>query len=146
LPKTAIDINRVIGMLLVHDIGEIDTGDTISTLKRAWESAKRRNLQAVTRIFGMLPEPQRAKFMALWQEFEHAETPEARFCPCRGPCHACIAQSGQRGTRSWRENASAMSAWYVVLLHRSRPAVLLCGTIWKPASKTCAGKEWFGAD
>src|SRR5436309_5300991 len=75
--ETAIDINRVIAMLLVHDIGEIDTGDTIVYAEEGWVERKAAELAAVTRIFGILPEPQRARFMALWREFEDAETPEA---------------------------------------------------------------------
>src|SRR6266699_3720886 len=77
--ETKIDIDRVICMLLVHDIGEIDTGDTMVYVEGGWDERKAAELAAVTRIFGMLPEDQGAGFLALWQEFEHGHTPEARF-------------------------------------------------------------------
>ena len=53
--ETAIDLNRVIRMLLVHDVGEIDTGDTMVFVEDGWEARKAAELAAVTRIFGMLP-------------------------------------------------------------------------------------------
>jgi putative hydrolase of HD superfamily len=101
--ESAIDINRVIAMLLVHDIGEIDTGDTMFYVEGGWEERKDAERAAVTRIFGLLPEPQRATFMALWQEFEDAETPEARFAHAADramPVLLNLANDGQ----SWREN------------------------------------------
>jgi putative hydrolases of HD superfamily len=101
--ESAIDINRVIAMLLVHDIGEIDTGDTMFYVEGGWKERKDAERAAVTRIFGLLPEPQRATFMALWQEFEDAETPEARFAHAADramPVLLNLANDGQ----SWREN------------------------------------------
>src|SRR5512137_1122885 len=53
--ESSIDLNRVIRMLLVHDIGEIDTGDTMVFAEGGWEKRKAAELAAVTRIFGMLP-------------------------------------------------------------------------------------------
>src|SRR3979409_331474 len=50
-----IDIHRVISMLLVHDIGEIDTGDTMVFVEDGWEQRKAAELAAVKRIFGLLP-------------------------------------------------------------------------------------------
>lgn len=103
LAESRIDINRVIGMLLVHDIGEIDTGDTIVFAEEGQEERKAAELIAVTRIFGMLPEPQRSDFMALWEEFEAAQTHSARFAHAMDraiPALLNLANEGQ----SWREN------------------------------------------
>ena len=50
-----VDIDRVVHMLLVHDIGEIDTGDTIVYAEEGWEARKAAERAAVSRIFGMLP-------------------------------------------------------------------------------------------
>jgi putative hydrolase of HD superfamily len=74
-----VDIHRVIAMLLVHDLGEIETGDTMVFVEDGWAERKAAERAAVTRMFGMLDEPQRSWFMSLWQEFEDGETPEARF-------------------------------------------------------------------
>ena len=82
LPQYAeppIDIPHVIAMLLVHDIGEIDAGDTMVFVEGGWEQRKAAELAAVTRIFGLLPPAQGATYLALWQEFEDAQTPESRF-------------------------------------------------------------------
>jgi putative hydrolase of HD superfamily len=101
--ETEIDINRVIAMLLVHDIGEIDTGDTMVYVQDGWPERKAAERAAVTRIFGMLPEAQGAQLMALWEEFEDAETPEARFAHAADramPVLLNLANGGQ----SWLEN------------------------------------------
>ena len=101
--EPGIDIDRVIRMLLVHDIGEIDTGDTMVFVEGGWEERKAAELAAVTRIFGLLPQAQGAAFLALWQEFEHGETPESRFANAVDramPVLLNLANAGQ----SWREN------------------------------------------
>ena len=72
-----VDTLRVLKMLLVHDIVEIDAGDTfvydVQTEKAGLEQA------AATRIFGLLPEDQRDEVRGLWEEFEARKTPEAKF-------------------------------------------------------------------
>ena len=98
-----VDINRVVGMLLVHDIGEIDTGDTIFYSEEGLDARKAEERVAVARIFAMLPEPQSGRFMALWEEFEDAATPEARFAHAADramPVLLNLANGGQ----SWREH------------------------------------------
>ncbi|MBE3637721.1 HD domain-containing protein [Mangrovicoccus sp. HB182678] len=74
-----IDLNRVIRMLILHDIVEVDAGDMpIHGVvdAAAQEAAERR---AADRIYGLLPADQGAELRALWDEFEAAETPEAQF-------------------------------------------------------------------
>lgn len=98
-----IDIDRVIRMLLVHDIGEIDTGDTIAYAIGGWTERKAAELAAVTRIFGLLPEKQRDAYLALWREFEAGETAESKFANAADramPVLLNLANNGQ----SWREN------------------------------------------
>jgi putative hydrolases of HD superfamily len=101
--ETPVDINRVIGMLLVHDIGEIDTGDTIVYAEEGVQERKAAELVAVQRIFGLLHEKQSATFMALWHEFENGDTAEARFAHAADramPVLLNLANNGQ----SWVEN------------------------------------------
>jgi putative hydrolase of HD superfamily len=74
-----IDELRTIKMLLLHDVGEIDTGDTIVYATEIREQRKVEELAAVRRICGMLPAELNEEFLRLWQEFEAAETPEAKF-------------------------------------------------------------------
>jgi putative hydrolase of HD superfamily len=74
-----IDTGRVIRMLLLHDLVEIDAGDAPifgSHDAVAQEAAER---AAAARLFGLLPDDQAAAFRALWEEFEANETPDARF-------------------------------------------------------------------
>lgn len=74
-----VDIARVVSMVLVHDIVEIDAGDTFAYDARANLDREVREQRAAERIFGLLPPPQGAQLRALWEEFERGETPSARF-------------------------------------------------------------------
>lgn len=74
-----IDVLKTISMLLIHDIVEIDAGDTFAYDEEAKKSQASREEAAADRIFGMLPPDQQEKFRALWDEFEAGETPEAKF-------------------------------------------------------------------
>lgn len=74
-----IDVLKTISMLLIHDIVEIDAGDTFAYDEEAKKSQASREKTAADRIFGMLPPDQQEKFRALWEEFEAGETPEAKF-------------------------------------------------------------------
>ena len=74
-----IDICRVMIMCLIHDIVEIDAGDTYAYDEEAKKTQKAREDAAKERIFSMLPEDQKADLMAVFDEFEAGETAEARF-------------------------------------------------------------------
>ncbi len=74
-----INIMRVIKMLLLHDIVEIDTGDTFLYDEKANASKANRETDCAKRIYGLLPSDQQQEFIALWQEFEARETPDAKF-------------------------------------------------------------------
>ena len=74
-----IDVLKTISMLLVHDIVEIDAGDTFAYDEEAKATQASREEAAADRIFGLLPHDQKEKFRALWDEFEAGETAEAKF-------------------------------------------------------------------
>lgn len=74
-----VDIGRVMIMCLIHDIVEIDAGDTYAYDDEGLKTQKAREEAAKKRIFGLLPEDQRADLTALFDEFEANETPESRF-------------------------------------------------------------------
>lgn len=141
--ETAIDLDRVIGMLLVHDIGEIDTGDTIIYAEAGWPERKAAEAAAVRRIFGMLPEPQGARFLALWQEFEDAATPEARFAHAVDramPVLLNLANDGQ----SWRENGITHER---VVGRVGPPIKAGCPALWEYLDarlEEVRKKGWFG--
>ncbi|WNG32881.1 HD domain-containing protein [Archangium violaceum] len=141
---TAVDINRVVGMLLVHDIGEIDTGDTLVYAEGGWEERKAAELAAVKRIFGMLPEQQGAPLLALWREFEQGETAEARFAHAVDramPVLLNLANAGQ----SWRENGVSHER---VVRRIAPPIKAGCPALWNYLEvrlEEARQKGWFGA-
>ncbi|HEX5748859.1 MAG TPA: HD domain-containing protein [Archangium sp.] len=141
---SAVDIDRVIRMLLVHDIGEIDTGDTLVYAEGDWKERKAAELAAVKRIFGLLPEPQGAAFLALWQEFETGETPEARFAHAVDramPVLLNLANAGQ----SWRENGVSHER---VVRRIAPPIKAGCPALWdylEGRLEEARQKGWFGA-
>ena len=124
--ETPVEINRVIAMLLVHDIGEIDTGDTIVFAEDGVQERKAAERVAVTRIFGMLPDPPRSTFMALWEEFEEAETPESRFAHAIDRAMPALLNLANEG-QSWRENGIS----YERIVRRIGPPIQAgCPSLW----------------
>src|ERR1035441_9146822 len=77
--EPGIDIHRVVVMLLLHDLGEIDTGDTMVYIEAGKDERKAAELAAVVRLFGMLADELAKTFLSLWMEFESGASPEARF-------------------------------------------------------------------
>ncbi|MBE6600918.1 MAG: HD domain-containing protein [Ruminococcaceae bacterium] len=73
------DVAKAMMMALVHDIVEIDAGDTYAYDTKALQTQKEREEKAADRLFGMLPEDQRDELRALFEEFEAGESAEARF-------------------------------------------------------------------
>ncbi|MEM1392881.1 MAG: HD domain-containing protein [Cyanobacteria bacterium P01_H01_bin.150] len=73
------DLFRAMKMSLIHDLVEIDAGDTFCFDEKGYESKAEREIQAATRIFGILPEEQSKELRLLWDEFEVRETPTAKF-------------------------------------------------------------------
>lgn len=74
-----IDVLKTISMLLIHDLVEIDAGDTFAYDEEGKKTQRERELRAADRIFSILPEDQRDKFRSLWDEFEEGTSPEALF-------------------------------------------------------------------
>jgi putative hydrolase of HD superfamily len=99
----ALDMPRVVGMLLVHDIGEIDTGDTIVYAEGGWEERKQAELLAVRRIFGLLAPAVAEKLLDLWLEFDRGESDEARFAHAADRAMPVLLNLANQG-QSWREN------------------------------------------
>jgi putative hydrolase of HD superfamily len=96
-----IDINKVIRLLLVHDIAEIDTGDTICFAKSDDTDAE--EAAAIERIFGLLPDFQKDYFIALCREFCARETAEAKFAHAMDRLMPVLQNLFNDG-QSWREN------------------------------------------
>lgn len=98
-----IDQLRVLKMLLVHDIVEIDSGDTYIYDTAGNDTKAVREQEAAQRIFGLLPDNQKLELMQLWQEFEARETPEAKFAAALDRLMPLLHNYHTEG-RSWREH------------------------------------------
>lgn len=103
LPKIdpAIDQNRVLKMLLIHDIVEIDAGDTFCYSDRPDKLECER--RAADRIFGLLPPLLANEFVEIWLEFEECDTRESTFANALDRILPLI-QNYHNGGQSWREN------------------------------------------
>ena len=140
-----VNIHRVIEMLLVHDVGEIDTGDTIVYAEEGAAERKLAEAKAVERIFGLLPEAQRDGFMGLWREFEEGKTPEARFAHAADramPVLLNLANNGQ----SWRENGIIHER---VVRRIGPPIKAGCPALWDHLAARLEEervKGWFGIE
>jgi len=77
-----IDILRVIKMVLIHDLVEIDAGDTFCYDEKGYEDKAEREKKAAQRLFNILPSDQAMEIWDLWREFEELETPESVYAAC----------------------------------------------------------------
>lgn len=75
----SVDKAVVMEMLLIHDIVEIDAGDTFLYDETGYATKEDRETRAAQRIFGLLPDDQKERALALWQEFDERKTPNALF-------------------------------------------------------------------
>jgi putative hydrolase of HD superfamily len=97
-----VDINRVVMMLLVHDLVEIDAGDTFIYDEQARATQADRERRAADRIFGLLPQDQGQRLRALWEEFEARESPEARFASAMDRLQPLLTNYFTKG-HTWKE-------------------------------------------
>ena len=98
-----IDIARVIVMCLVHDIVEIDAGDTYAYDEEGKKTQAEREEKAKKRIFGLLPDDQAELFMGLFDEFEADVTPEAHFAHAMDNFQPLLLNNSNGGA-DWREH------------------------------------------
>ncbi|WP_028593072.1 HD domain-containing protein [Paenibacillus assamensis] len=96
-----VDVFKVVKMLLIHDLVEIDAGDTFVYDTAANEDKHEREMQAAQRIFGLLPREQGEEIMNLWLEFERKESNEARFAASLDRLHPILHNYYNEGD-TWR--------------------------------------------
>jgi len=102
-----VDTNRVIRMLLLHDIVEIDVGDVPIHGGSSGEWQARQESRAAARLFGMLPQPQGRELLALWQEFELAQTEDAKFAKALDRLQPLLVNVFTGGG-TWTENGVSL--------------------------------------
>jgi len=99
--NVAIDLLKVLKMVLIHDIVEIDAGDTFIYGSKNHTNTEE-ELAAAKRIFGMLPQPQAQELIAIWTEFEEGQTPEAKFARTMDRLEPLLQNTSNNGG-TWRE-------------------------------------------
>ncbi|MCR5508329.1 MAG: HD domain-containing protein [Lachnospiraceae bacterium] len=106
-----VDISRVMIMCLIHDLVEIDAGDTYAYDPEAKATQKEREEAARERIFSILPDDQRDELMGIFDEFEAAETKEARFVRAMDNFQPLILNDSNGGS-DWAEHGVDASMVY----------------------------------
>lgn len=104
-----IDISRVMIMCLIHDIVEIDAGDTYAYDEEAKKTQKEREQKAADRIFALLPEDQEKEMRDIFEEFEAFETPEAKFARAMDNLQPLMLNDSNKGG-DWKEHDVAISS------------------------------------
>lgn len=104
-----IDVLKTMTMLLIHDIVEIDAGDTYAYDEEGKKTQRKREEAAAERIFGLLPDDQKEKFMSIWEEFEEGVTPEAKFAHTMDHIQPLMLNAKTDG-KSWVEHGVALSS------------------------------------
>ncbi len=102
------DALRTVTMLLIHDMVEIDAGDTYAYDEQANLNRREREEKAADRVFGILPDDQRDRFRALWEEFEACETPEAKFAHTMDNIQPAMLNNATNG-QAWVEHSVRLS-------------------------------------
>ena len=103
-----IDAAKTMIMVLIHDLIEIDAGDTYAYDEAGNATKRERELKAADRIFKLLPDDQSAWLRGLWEEFEEAETPEARFALALDKVQPVLLNDATDG-RAWKEHEVRVS-------------------------------------
>lgn len=98
-----IDVLKTVTMLLIHDLVEIDAGDTYAYDEEGHKDKRMREEKAADRIFGLLPEDQKEKLRNLWEEFEAGQTKEAKFAHAMDHIQPLMLNSASDG-KSWVEH------------------------------------------
>ncbi|HCE2595701.1 TPA: HD domain-containing protein [Vibrio parahaemolyticus] len=102
-----VDICRVMKMLLIHDVVEIDAGDTFVYDTAATKEQAEKEIKAAERLFGMLPTDQGQELLALWLEFEAAQSDDAKYAKYAKALDRLIPMLLNYHTngQSWKENS-----------------------------------------
>ena len=109
--KEEVDVLKVIIMVLIHDLVEIDAGDTYAYDEKGAETKRAREVAAADRIFGMLPEDQGAYFRELWDEFEAYESADAKYAHLLDNFQPLLLNNESNGM-SWVEHHVKKSQIY----------------------------------
>lgn len=123
-----LDLMKVLKMLVIHDVVEIDAGDTFAYDEKGHEDKFEREDAAARRIFGLLPVDQAQECYALWREFEERATPEAKYAAAIDRLQPMLLNFHTEGA-TWKENHITSKR----VLHRNRMMEEGSRTLWEYA-------------
>lgn len=103
-----IDVLKTMSMVLIHDIVELDAGDTYAYDAEGYETKREREVKAAERIFGMLPKEQEQELRNLWEEFEEGNSPEAKFADALDKIQPMLLNDASQG-KAWKEHEVQIS-------------------------------------
>lgn len=124
-----VNLERVVKMVLLHDVVEVDAGDTYAYADEREEQIERER-EAAERIFGILPEDQEETFREFWEEFEARETPEARYAKALDRFQPLLHNYFTDG-ESWKEHGLRAEA----VLERNDPIGESSEELWDVVEK-----------
>ena len=131
--KVRIDLMKVLKMVTVHDIVEIDAGDTYCYDTEGNKTKAEREQRAADRIFGLLPKDQETEFRSLWEEFERRDTPEAKFASALDRMQPMLLNYTKGGI-SWMEHG----AKYEKVYSRNKPISEGAPVLWEKIEEILA--------
>lgn len=121
-----VDVPRVMLMVLIHDLVEIDAGDTYAYDSEGTKTKREREVRAAERIFGLLPEDQGRYFRELWDEFEAYESADAKYAHLLDNFQPLLLNDASGG-RSWSEHDVKKSQIY----KRNEKVAETSETVWE---------------
>lgn len=121
-----VDVPRVMLMVLIHDLVEIDAGDTYAYDSEGAKTKREREVRAAERIFGLLPEDQGRYFRELWDEFEAYESADAKYAHLLDNFQPLLLNDASGG-RSWSEHDVKKSQIY----KRNEKVAETSDTVWE---------------
>lgn len=121
-----VDVPRVMLMMLIHDLVEIDAGDTYAYDSEGTKTKREREVRAAERIFGLLPEDQGRYFRELWDEFEAYESADAKYAHLLDNFQPLLLNDASGG-RSWSEHDVKKSQIY----KRNEKVAETSETVWE---------------
>ena len=124
--QESVEVSKVMLMVLIHDLVEIDAGDTYAYDEEGAKTKDERERKAADRIFGLLPEDQGVYLKALWEEFEAYETAEAKYAHMLDNFQPLLLNDAAGGI-SWTEHQVKKSQIY----KRNEKVEETSATIWK---------------
>ncbi|HEX9259046.1 MAG TPA: HD domain-containing protein [Acidimicrobiales bacterium] len=128
-----VDLARVMAMVVVHDIVEIDAGDTFAYDEAGAADKAEREERAADRLFAMLPAEQGAMLRALWEEYERGDTPEGRFAMAIDRLQPMLLNHANDGA-AWREHGITADR----VLDRNRVMERGSSALWAEAQRRVA--------